>query len=265
MSEEHQLAEFGARWLATDTDPDELVLPEESGRRLGRIANWLAQPPFIFREWGLNRFVDGGFRALFRGPSGTGKTMAAVALGRSTDRPLYHVDLNAAASKYIGETEKHLRQLFAMAEEAGAILLFDEADALFGKRSEVKDSHDRYANLEVAYLLRQIESFQGLAILTTNRSALNEDALTRIDVLVEFPLPDEAARQAIWGKLLGAVKLPIAGEPDVNLLAQQFELTGAEILHSVRVASLLAATEERKIDMDLLKSAAAERMAMRGK
>ena len=261
---EDQLAAVGARRIETDTDPDDLVLPEESGRRLGRIANWLAQPPFIFREWGLSRYVDGGFRALFRGPSGTGKTMAAVALGRSAGRPLYHVDLNAVVSNYIGETEKHLRQLFAMAEDGGAILLFDEADALLGKRSEVKDSHDRYANVELSYLLRRLEAFQGLAILTSNLSAyLDEATLGRIDVIVEFPLPDEAAREAIWGKLLASVKMSKEDGVDAAALAREYELTGADILRSVRVAALLAAMDEKPIGMPLLQQAASGRIAMR--
>ena len=263
MPEDHQLAALGARRIETDTDPDDLVLPEKSGRQLGRIANWLAQPPFIFREWGLNRYVDGGFRVLFRGPSGTGKTMAAVALARSTEKDLFHVDLSSIVSRYIGETEKNLRLIFKAAEEAGAILLFDEADALFGKRSEVKDSHDRYANAEIGRLLRRIEPFEGLAIVTTNTEAdIDPDVLTRIDAIVEFPRPDEAAREAIWRKLLHAVKLPMGEEPDVGALAKH-ELTGAEILRCVRVAALLAATDEQKFDMELLNSTAAARIAMR--
>ncbi len=164
MSDAH-LAALGARRIAVDTDPDELVLPEESGQKLGWIANWLAQPPFIFRDWGLSRHVDGGLRALFRGPNGTGKTMAAVALAKSTGRSLFSIDLGAVEPEHVAETEKRLRQLFEAASEANAILLFDEADALFGKRGEVKDSHDRYANIEIGYLLRRIEPYEGLAIV----------------------------------------------------------------------------------------------------
>lgn len=263
MSDE-QLAVLGARRIATDTDPDDLVLPEESGRKLGWIANWLAQPPSIFGEWGLSRHVDGGLRALFRGPSGTGKTMAAVALAKSTGQSLFSVELSAVSSEHVAETEKKLRQLFDAAIEAGAILLFDEADALFGQRSEVKDSHDRQANIEVAYLLRRIEPFEGLAIVTSNRAdGIDEEALGRIDVLVEFPRPDEAAREALWGKLLASVKLPQAGDVDARLLARDYELTGAEILRCIRLASSIAATEERNLDMELLLAAARERIAMR--
>lgn len=264
MTDEHSIAEFGARRIAIDTDPDELVLPEESGRRIGWLADWLTQPPQIFREWGLQRYVDGGLRALFRGPSGTGKTMAAVALARSTERPLFRVDLAPVTSEYIGETEKNLRRLFETADAEGAILLFDEADALFGKRSEVKDSHDRYANMEIAYLLQRIEAYEGLAILTTNlRWNIDEEVLGRIDVLVDFPKPDADAREAIWRKLLASVKLQQADSLDIRQLARH-DLSGAEILRCVRMAALLAATDDKPLDMELLQSAAAERMAMRG-
>jgi SpoVK/Ycf46/Vps4 family AAA+-type ATPase len=264
MSDDHQLAELGARRIDTDTDPDELVLPEESGQRLGWIANWLAQPPSIFREWGLSRYVDGGLRALFRGPSGTGKTMAAVALAKSTGRPLYQVELSLVISRYVGETEKKLRQLLEAADGAGAVLLFDEADAMFGKRGEVKDSHDRDANSEVSYLLQRMEPFAGLAILTANLGAKMEAAaLNRIDVMVDFPLPDEAAREAIWRKLLGSAKLPQGEGIDAARLAREFQLSGAEILRSVRLAALLATTDERPLNMELLQAAAAERVRMR--
>jgi SpoVK/Ycf46/Vps4 family AAA+-type ATPase len=264
MSDEQLLAALGARRIAADTGPDDLVLPEESGRKLGWIANWLAQPPFMFREWGLGRHVDGGLRALFRGASGTGKTMAAVALAKSTGLSLFSIDLAAVQSEYIAETEKKLRDIFDAARKANAILLFDEADALLGKRSEVQDSHDRHANIEIAYLLRRIEPFEGLAIVTSNAtSAIDEEVLGRIDVMVEFPRPDEAARQALWNKLLGSVKLPQASDLDLRTLANDYELTGAEILRCVRLASSIAATEERSLDMALLLAAAKERIAMR--
>lgn len=263
MSDE-QLAALGARRIAADTDPDDLVLPEESGRKLGWIANWLAQPPFIFRDWGLSRHVDGGLRALFRGASGTGKTMAAVALARSTGRTLFSIDLGAVEPKNVAETERKLRTLFDAASEANAILLFDEADALFGRRSEIRDSHDRHANIEISYLLRRIEPFEGLAIVTSNAATgIDEEALGRIDVVVEFPRPDETAREALWTKLLASVKLPQAANLDVPALARDYELTGAEILRCVRLAASIAASEERSLDMELLIAAAKERIAMR--
>jgi SpoVK/Ycf46/Vps4 family AAA+-type ATPase len=263
MSDE-QLAALGARQIAIDTDPDELVLPEEAGRKLGWIANWLANPPHIFREWGLSGQVDGGLRVLFVGPSGTGKTMAAVALAKSTDRTLFSIDLGAVEPKYAAETEKKLRQLFDAANDANAILMFDEADALLGKRSQVRDSHDRYANTEIAYLLRRIEPYGGLAIVTSNSmDNIDEGILCRIDVQVEFPRPDTTAREAMWDKLLGKVKLDRADDIDVRSLAKEFDLCGADIVRSVRLAASIAATEERSLDMDLLIAAAKERIGMR--
>src|SRR5436190_5888595 len=205
---DQQLIGLGARRINTDTDPDELVLPESSAQRLRRIAEWLVQPPPVLKEWGLNRYIDGGLRALFRGPSGTGKTMAAAALGRWTERPVLHVDLGAVCSKYIGETAKKLRDIFDAAAEGGAILYFDEADTLFGKHSEVEDSHDRYANAEIGYLLRRLEPYEGLAIIATNgRDQLDEAALSRLDGTVEFPIPDEPAREQLWRRLLASVKM----------------------------------------------------------
>ena len=137
--------------------------------------------------------------ALFAGESGTGKTLAAEAIANEVDLDLYRVDLATLVSKYIGETEKNLKRLFDAAEASGAVLLFDEADALFGKRSEVKDSHDRYANIEVAYLLQRVEAYRGLAVLTTNmKSALDRAFLRRIRFVVSFPFPDAAAREQIW-------------------------------------------------------------------
>jgi SpoVK/Ycf46/Vps4 family AAA+-type ATPase len=238
MGDDNQLAALGARPIVTDTDPDELVLPREAGQRLGWIANWLSQPPFIFREWGLSRYVDGGLRALLRGPSGTGKTMAAIALGKSTGRPLWATDPAPILSGDIG------RRLFTAADDAGAILLFDQGDATIGD------------------LLRRIEPFQGLAIIATNAEAgIEEDAVSRIDLIIDFPKPDQAAREALWTNLLASVKLPKA-ELTPRLLARH-ELTGAEILRCVRLATSLAATDERPLDMDMLQAAAQGRIAMR--
>ena len=264
LSDEHELAALGVRRISTDTDPDELVLPPASSQRLRRIAEWLTQPPPVLREWGLHRYIDGGLRALFRGPSGTGKTMAAAAIGRWTERPVFHVDLEPIVSRYIGETEKNLRAIFAAAKEEGAILFFDEADAVFGKRSELKDSHDRYANIEIAYLLRRLEAFEGLAIIATNgRSNLGDEAISRLDGIVDFPMPDAAARELLWRNILGSVKLPQAKDIDVAGLAGKYELSGAEILRCARIAALLAASDDKPLDMDLLQHSAEERLAMR--
>jgi hypothetical protein len=180
---------------------DDLVVPSAVGNQLREMAGQLRHRQKVYEDWGFGaRDHRGlGIAALFSGESGTGKTLAAEVIANEARLDLYRIDLASVVSKYIGETEKNLSQLFAAAEHSGAVLLFDEADALFGKRSEVKDSHDRYANIEIAYLLQRIESYRGLAILTTNmKSALDRAFLRRIRFIVQFPFPDEAARDAIW-------------------------------------------------------------------
>jgi SpoVK/Ycf46/Vps4 family AAA+-type ATPase len=201
---------------------------------------------------------------LFRGPSGTGKSMAAAVIGRETGFPIYQVDLSAVVSKYIGDTEKNLRRVFDAANSESAILYFDEADALMTERTDAKDSHDRHANAEIAYLLRKLEPFEGLAILASNsRENLDEDVVTRLDGIVEFPMPDAATRERLWRSVLSSVKLEQANDVDIARLARDYELSGAEILRSVRIAALLSASDSRAIDMDLLQHSAAERVTMR--
>ena len=180
---------------------DQLVLPPIEIETLHAIAAQLRQRTTVYEHWGFAGHGSRGLgiSALFHGPSGTGKTLAAEMLARSLRLDLYRIDLSSVVSKYIGETEANLRRVFDTAEESGAILLFDEADALFGKRSEVKDSHDRYANIEVSYLLQRMEEYRGLAVLTTNlKSALDTAFLRRLRFVVQFPFPDAAHRAAIW-------------------------------------------------------------------
>ena len=258
------MTKAGARPVVADTDPEELVLPDEAERKLGWIADWLNKSPHVAGEWGLRRYIDGGFRALFRGASGTGKSMAAVALARGVGRDLLRIDLGSIVSKCSGETERNLAAILDDAKEQGAILLFDEADALFAGRGEIKDSHDRYANAEIAYLLRRIEAFEGLAILATNRSGeLDHAVLSRVDVIVDFPMPAEAARQQLWSKMLSAVKMPRSHDLDTAELARDFALSGAEILRATRLAAMRASSADKPLDMNLLTSAASERVAMR--
>ena len=182
---------------------DDLVLPEGPKQLLRDLAQQVRHRSTVYDDWGFARTSTRGFgvTALFSGDSGTGKTMAAEVIAAELGLDLYRVDLSAVVSKYIGETEKNLSAIFDAAEAGGAILLFDEADALFGKRSDVKDSHDRYANVETAYLLQRMEAYRGLAILTTNlRSNLDRAFLRRLRFVVQFPFPDEAMRQQIWAR-----------------------------------------------------------------
>ncbi|MEY2521163.1 MAG: hypothetical protein QOF24_2922 [Verrucomicrobiota bacterium] len=186
---------------------DELVLPEAQLQSLREIAAHVRQRNKVYHDWGFAEKGERGLgiSALFSGSSGTGKTMAAEVLARELCLDLFRIDLSSVVNKYIGETEKNLRRLFDAAEEGGAILLFDEADALFGKRSEVKDSHDRYANIEVSYLLQRMEAYRGLAILTTNmRSALDPAFLRRLRFIVQFPFPDATHRAEIWRHIFPA-------------------------------------------------------------
>ncbi|MEP7218695.1 MAG: ATP-binding protein, partial [Bacteroidota bacterium] len=198
-----------------------------------------------------------GINALFAGESGTGKTMAAEVIANDLRLNLYRIDLSAVVSKYIGETEKNLRRLFDAAEDGGAILFFDEADALFGKRSEVKDSHDRYANIEINYLLQRIESYGGLAILATNmKSALDAAFMRRLRFIISFPFPGQPERREMWRKVLPA-ETPTDGL-DFERLAK-LNLTGGSISNVAINAAFLAARDNSAVTMPhILDSARAE-------
>ena len=219
---------------------DELVLPESQLRLLTNITNQVRDRIIVYDRWGFraNSSRGLGISALFVGQSGTGKTMAAEVLAKMLNLDLYRIDLSQVVSKYIGETEKNLGQIFDAAEEGGSILLFDEADALFGKRTEIRDSHDRYANIEVSYLLQRMESYQGLAILTTNqREALDPAFQRRIRFIVQFPFPDERNREQIWSNIFPK-EVPIKGL-DFHQLAK-LNVTGGTIFNISIGAAFLA-------------------------
>jgi hypothetical protein len=239
----------GATW-------EEIVLPEEAFRQLEEIAAQVAHRGRVYEQWGFGaRLSRGrGISALFSGPPGTGKTMAAEVLAAHLQLDLYRIDLSGVVSKYIGETEKNLRRVFDAAEESGAILFFDEADALFGKRTEVKDSHDRYANIEVNYLLQRMEDYRGLAILATNRkSALDRAFLRRLRFLLEFPSPDWESRRRIWRKVFPP-QTPLE-ELDFDFLARM-EIAGGNIRNIAVNAAFLAAAENAPVRMAHLMRAA---------
>lgn len=236
--------EPGAGW-------DRLILPPEQLRQLQEVANRARYRRRVLDEWGLGGSGGGkrGISALFAGPSGTGKTMAAEVLAHELELDLYRVDLASVVDKYIGETEKNLGRIFDEAEGVSGVLLFDEADALFGRRSEVKDSHDRYANIEVAYLLQRMESFDGVAILATNLRANLDEAFTRrLDIIVDFPLPDEAARRQIWQCSLSPA-VPQADDIDFSRLARVFDISGGDIRNVCLAAAYTAAVEGTALGM----------------
>jgi hypothetical protein len=243
---------------------DDLVLPEGETATLLAIAAQIRQRLVVYDQWGFAaKSARGlGISALFAGPSGTGKTMAAEVLANELQLDLYRIDLSSVVSKYIGETEKNLRRIFDAAEESGAILLFDEADALFGKRSEVKDSHDRYANIEISYLLQRMEGYRGLAILTTNlKSALDAAFMRRLRFVVQFPFPDAPARAAIWQRAIPPTaptegiditqlaKLKIAGG-NIRNIAMNAAFLAADGAEPVRMTHLLAAAHREYAKMD---------------
>ncbi len=231
---------------------DDLVLPQGQLRMLQDIAEHLRHRHTVYERWGMGGMTarGQGLCALFAGESGTGKTLAAEAVANEAGLDLYRIDLATVVSKYIGETEKNLKQLFDAAEDSGAVLLFDEADALFGKRSDVKDSHDRYANIEVAYLLQRIEAYRGLAVLTTNqKSALDRAFLRRIRFVVNFPFPDLSARRALWRKAFPA-EAPVEGL-DLEQLAR-LPLSGGAIRNVALHAAFVAAARGTGIDTSAL-------------
>ncbi len=235
---------------------DDIVLPAREAGLLRQIGDQVAQRCTVHQNWGFaeqhNRGL--GISALFTGPSGTGKTMAAEVLARHLSVDLYRVDLSAAVSKYIGETEKNLRRLFDAAEPGGAILFFDEADALFGKRSQVKDSHDRYANIEVSYLLQRMEAYQGLAILATNlRKSLDTAFLRRLRFVVPFPFPDTTQRREMWARVF-----PRSAPVDVLDLDHLagLPLSGGMIRNIALNAAFAAAAEGTAIGMEAVLTAA---------
>ncbi len=244
-----QRVEPAGRW-------EDLVLPEHPQRALRDLVLHVRHRALVNERWGFaaKSARGNGVSALFVGPSGTGKTMAAEVLARELRLDLYRIDLSAVVSKYIGETEKNLRRVFDAADQGGAILLFDEADALFGKRTEVKDSHDRYANIEVGYLLQRMEAYRGLAILTTNfKGAIDTAFLRRIRFVIQFPRPDEAARRGIWLRIFPAATPVEALDADA---LGRLDVTGGTIRNIAVRAAVLAAEAGSPVSMPQLAAAA---------
>jgi adenylate kinase family enzyme len=262
-SPDHAELDMGARYasssrlgeLAARLDPgyrwEDLVLPARQRELLHSISAYLRHRDRVLSEWGYERTVarTQGLKVLFAGESGTGKTMAAQVLAAELGLDLFRVDLATIVSKYIGETEKNLERIFSAADGSNAILFFDEADALFGKRSEVSDSHDRYANIEVAYLLQRMEAYPGAVILATNFKRNIDDAfIRRLDFVIDFPFPDVEDRKRIWRLVLPG-QAPLADDVDLDFLASQFKLSGGAIRNCSLAAAFQAADEDLSIQM----------------
>jgi hypothetical protein len=239
----------------------DLVLPAPVIEQLGELTARARHRDRVLDDWGLGRtsLKGRGVTALFAGDSGTGKTMSAEVIAGSLGLDLYVIDLSTIVDKYIGETEKNLDRVFNEADRVNGVLLFDEADAIFGKRSEVKDARDRYANVEVAYLLQRMEVFDGMAVLTTNlRANVDEAFLRRLDAIVDFPVPDVEDRRRLWERNLSA-GVPKADDIDVDFLARRFTLSGGNIRNVAVGAAFRAAAGERPLAMaDLVRETARE-------
>lgn len=236
-------AQFPARRISTALNWEDLILAPDVMEQIAIVQAWLANGPALMDAWGLGKSVKPGYRCLFYGPPGTGKTLTATLLGQGAGVDVYRIDLSMVVSKYIGETEKNLARVFDQAQSRQWILFFDEADALFGKRSATQSSNDRHANQEVAYLLQRVEDFPGTVILASNlRSNIDEAFARRFQSMIYFPMPDATQRLRLWRSL---IRQPERAGPDIDLpaLAEQHELSGGAMVNVLRFAALQANRE----------------------
>jgi hypothetical protein len=258
--------EFPAQRIETRHEWDDLVLPPDLHDEIEDLVTWVKYERILLEEWGLSRQVKPGYRALFHGPPGTGKTMAASVLGSRLGLPVYRVDLSRVVSKWIGETEKNLGALFDEAAEGRMILFFDEADALFGKRGETRSANDRHANQQIAYLLQRIEDSPGVTILASNLKANIDAAFARrFQAMVYFPIPDATARLQLWQAGLSGIPGNRRGKIDLAAVARDHELSGGSIVNVVRRCCLqLLGAGERSLDDELLRSAIRRELSKSG-
>ncbi|KAB2951936.1 ATP-binding protein [Heliorestis acidaminivorans] len=262
----HKLNEKASLVFARYT-MDDLILPEAQKKTLNQVCNHVKYRHVVLDEWGFDKKLPygKGLSMLFCGPPGTGKTMAAQVIAHELGLEMYKIDLSQIVSKYIGETEKNLQEMFEEAKKSNAILFFDECDALFGKRTEVKDARDRYANLETSYLLQKIEEFEGVSILATNFINNIDDAfMRRIHYVLHFPFPDEKSREMIW-RYVFPEKTPLSKQIDYAFLAKQFEFSGGRIKNIAVNSAFLAAAEGKEVSMSQLIRATKDELTKQGK
>lgn len=232
--------EFPAKRLYTRMAWSDLVVDENTARQIEEIRIWLEHGRTLYQDWGMDRRIKPGYKALFYGPPGTGKTLTAALLGQAFNLQVYRIDLSMVVSKYIGETEKNLEKVFSKAENKNWILFFDEADALFGKRTSISDSHDKYANQEIAYLLQRLEDYAGLVILASNmRQNVDEAFSRRLQSVIYFPKPQPKERLKLWQDAISA-KAVLEQSVSLEQIARQYDLAGGSIINVLQYASLMA-------------------------
>jgi len=258
--------DFPAEHVETEMEWEDLVLQPSTWRQIREIENWVTHSETLLKEWGMKRKIKPGYRALFYGPPGTGKTLTATLLGKYTGKDVFRIDLSRVVSKYIGETEKNLATLFRKAEHKGWILFFDEADALFGKRTDIRDAHDKYANQEIAYLLQRIEAYDGLVILATNQRGNIDDAFVRrFQSIIHFPMPRPEERFRLWSKAFPP-QIEVSGDIDWRQVAARYEIAGAGIINVTHHCALQAlADQSLSLDLKRLESAIMREYVKEGK
>ena len=258
--------DFPAEYIETEMTWDDLVLNPSTLRQIHEIENWIEHNDTLMHDWEMKKKIKPGYRALFYGPPGTGKTLTATLLGKHTGKDVFRIDLSRVVSRYIGETEKNLSRLFDKAENKNWILFFDEADALFGKRTDIRDAHDKYANQEVAYLLQRIENYNGLVILATNqRGNIDEAFVRRFQTIIQFPMPRPEERYEMWRKTFPS-QVDIAADIDWRQVAARYELTGASILNVTHYCAVeILADQSRCLDLKRLEAAILREYIKEGK
>lgn len=258
--------DFPARRLTTSLEWSDLIVDEYTASQLDELRIWLQHSRALYEDWGMKGKLKPGYKALFHGPPGTGKTLTASLLGKLYSLDVYRVDLSMVISKYIGETEKNLEKVFKKAENKNWVLFFDEADALFGKRTSISDSHDKYANQEIAYLLTRLEDYPGLVILASNMYDNVDKALTRrLQSVIHFQKPQPRERFRIWNNAFSAACQP-PGRDELERIAQQYELSGGSIMNVVQFASLMALNRsENTITVDNLLQGIKKELRKEGK
>lgn len=252
---------FPAKLITSALNWDDLVLPSFTLEQIEHILTWVKYEKILMQDWGLQDKIKRGYRALFYGPPGTGKSLTAVLLGKALDHDVYRIDLAMTVSKWIGETEKNLKNIFERAEDRNWILFFDEADALFNKRTNVQSSNDRSSNQQVAYLLQQIEDYSGIVILSTNlKQNIDEAFVRRLQSVVHFPMPQTDERQKIWSNVLENQYYKIADDIDLTEIAEKYQVSGGNIINVLRSVCIKAIQRNSKVILktDLIASLAEE-------